>query len=257
MCCAVLIAAFSFCGKTSAYAADAPVEQYEDPEDAEKGHVYIKAVVETGYSPSIYVELIPEFEEGVSHVYTLDESNEYAVSDDIMTGPYGCICYVSRESSRKSDVQVTYGAGSREVLYGQDGPPSFVVVAGSPHFVKEYYWLSDHRDPDGKYLSGHLSEKEVQEIFRYMVEAQDSWQEEDSEEYEDAPPEEYEDPAVGRTQDSPEPQETDTGNIVDETGGMSSVLIAAAAAVIIVMTARIILRRHRAAFRNRGNRKEE
>ena len=185
-------------------AADTPVIETQDPDDAVKGSVVVRGAVQTGYTPTIHVELIPESEEGSVHTYTLSIDNEYEITDQIMIGQYGCVCYCDKEDSYKSDVTVMYGGPKREVMEGDGQPPVFVVVAGSPSFVNEYEWISDYRSNSGEYPKGYISQSDAENMYRTMI-ARDSGDTADAVgEEEAAPPEEYESPAVSSTQKAEE-----------------------------------------------------
>lgn len=244
--CAIAIA-FTCEKSICVMASDAPVIEREDPEDAEKGHVYVRAVVEKGCSISVHVDLLPEFEEGVSHSYTLDDSCGYGVGDDIMVGTYGCICYAE---GYDSDVTAAYGGGSQEVASGEGNETYFVVVAGSKDFVSQYEWLTNYTDSNGEHLRGYITRSEAKKISEAPNTGEDVYplQEEPIEEN---PPEEYESPAVNE-----EPEEAHTGSTeetieepdsgqehkdINMTVILTAVGIIAAAAV--VFTARYIIRR--------------
>ena len=204
----------------------------EDPEDAVKGHVYIRAVVEKGYRPMIDVELIPASEEGAVHTYTLSEENGYGISDDIMVGEYGCICYPDITETWKSDATAIYEGHEQEVTEG--GDTCFVVVAGSPDFTEKYSWMSYYRDEDGGTLSGYLSRSEARALEENLYIRQDAEEEVPEEEHEDNPPEEYEDPGVPAEEEQPEEpsvQLEEDGNVT----AITAVMIKAAAAALVVL----------------------
>lgn len=230
-----------------ALAADAPVAEAEDPEDAVKGHVYIRAALQEGYSPIIHVELLPETEGCVSHSYVLDTENGYGVSDDIAEGTYGCICYVDESSTWKYDIQAVYGGEEQEVIKENDDPPCYLIVAGSPEFAEGNSWLSTYRDQDGRYVDGTVTGEMITEIKKRMIASQDT--EEDGEPIPDNPPEEYTDPSIPAEEEDGEPAVEEPGQGQDEeekgrphTGAF---LLGGAAAVLAAAVWYAVIRRRK------------
>ena len=219
-------------------AADTPVVQMQEPEGAVKGKVRLQAVIEPGYLPTIHAELVPDFEEGVVHEYVLSEGNGYELSDEIMEGTYGCVCYVDEKDMWKSDVTVTYGAGSKEV-YAQAPEAVFVVIAGSPDYAEGNTWLSDYMSESGTYLKGFVSRNEIDELVGRLTAMQDGVETDYAEEEDINPPEEYVSPAVQEPEEEPEKEEKDADNEPEkeENGAQRSWAKAAAiiAAVIVLI----------------------
>lgn len=235
-----------------AFAADTPVVESRDPEDAVKGHVYIRAALQEGYSPVIHVELLPETEGCVSHSYVLDAENGYGVSDDIAEGVYGCICYTDESSNRRYDVQAVYGGEAQEVREGTDDPPCFLVIAGSPEFAENCRWLSTYRDSEGEYLKGTVTAEQIMAITGRLTALQDN--EEDAA-VPDNPPEEYHDPSIpageGSTAEEPAADGPETEK--EEEKSMPHWAFFAAGAAVALILAGVALAGRKIRQRKGGN----
>ena len=227
-----------------ASAADGPVIQKEEPEDVGKGRVRIQAVVEPGYSPGIHVELMPESDSGVVHEYLLGEGNGYEMTDLVMEGTYGCVCYVDEEDMWNMDVSVSYGGGSKAV---EAGAPEavYAVVAGSPDYVGEYGWLSYFVSENDAGLKGPVSAEEIEALTGRLAAMQDSI-EEDAIKAEDLnPPEDCVTPAADlMPEDKEDAEMTENGQIQDVEEGQAEkpentavLVIAAAAAAVAICRA--------------------
>lgn len=145
-------------------AADTEVVFGSDPPDAAKGHIFVRAVVESGYESGITVELYPYGDECVPHRYELSADNGFGVSDDIRTGEYDYISYAQDEKVYTSHVP-------RTITVTEEEPSYFTVVAGSREFTREYEWLSSFIK-DGSYLSGVITPEEAEELYEYSVSRQ-------------------------------------------------------------------------------------
>jgi len=145
-------------------AADNDVVFGSDPPDAVKGHIFVRAVVESGYETDVTVELYPYWDEGIPHRYELSEGNEFGVSDDIQVGEYDYVSYVQDEETYTSHVPHLVTVSEGEDAY-------FIVVVGSRDFVREYEWLSDYTK-DGQRISGVITSKEAEELYAYDVSQQ-------------------------------------------------------------------------------------
>lgn len=167
---AVMASLFLF--STAALASDQAVVFTEDPADAEKGKVCIGAIVEKGFKGEVTVELYPEFVDGSIHKYTLSKENNYLLSDDIMTGSYEAVAYLSGED-RKNSETATYGGESLKVRPGSEDAPYFAAVAGSNDFVEEYGWLSAYATRKGTELCGPVTWDEAKDLFRETIALQD------------------------------------------------------------------------------------
>lgn len=240
-----------------AAAADGPVIQKEEPEDAKKGSVRIQAVIEPGYSLRIHVELMPESERGVVHEYLLSEENGYELTDMVMEGTYGCVCYVDEEDLRDLDAAVSYEGGSKEA---EAGSPEavYVVVAGSPDYVGEYAWLSYYVSEIDAGLSGSVSLEEIDTISRRLTAMQDS-AEEDGMEAEDLnPPEKYIRPAAdmnAEDKDDAEKKEYGQEQDVEESFAekpTNTVAIVIAAAAVTAAFCRAVYKSLKPAGRRQG-----
>lgn len=163
---AVMASLFLF--STAALASDQAVVFTEDPADAEKGKVCIGAIVEKGFKGEVTVELYPEFVDGSIHKYTLSKENNYLLSDDIMTGSYEAVAYLSGEG-RKNSETATYGGEALKVRPGSEDAPYFAAVAGSSDFVEEYGWLSAYATGKGTELCGPVTWDEARAFFEDAV----------------------------------------------------------------------------------------
>lgn len=171
---------FLFAGvvRMPAAAADSEVIFEEESENAEKGHIYIRAAVEKDHEIEIAVDLYAGFDGGGFHHYVLGPENHYGVSDDIAIGEYICSPYIaeSREGKESSKAYVEYGGN--EQIVTQDGITCFLVVAGSREFVNDYIWLSEFRDENGNYVSGVISRDDAEKILTKTIAMQDSEEQE-------------------------------------------------------------------------------
>lgn len=145
-------------------AADTEVVFGEEPEDAVKGHIIVRAVEESGFESDVTVELYPCGEDGVPHRYELTEENGYGVSDDIQVGEYEYVSFTQNENAYSSHVPRSVSVSGGETAY-------FIVVVGDRDFVWDYEWLSDFRK-DGERMSGVITEEEAQALFDYSVSQQ-------------------------------------------------------------------------------------
>lgn len=157
---------------TAVYASDQTVVFTEDPADAEKGKVYIGAIVEKGFKGEITVELYPDFQEGSLHKYTLSKENSYLLNDDIMTGSYEAVAYLSGENQGNGETAM-YGGEALKVRPGSEDAPYFAAVAGSSEFVEEYGWLSVYATGKETKLCGPVTWDEAREFFKDAVAQQD------------------------------------------------------------------------------------
>ena len=166
------IMASLFLISTAAYASDQVVVFTEDPADAEKGKVYVGAIIEKGFKGKVTIELYPDFQDGSIHQYILSEENNYLVSDDIMTGTYEAVAYLSGENQRNGDT-ATYGGVPLKVRPGNDDASYFAAVAGSNSFVEEYGWLSYYAARKGTELCGPVTWQDAKALFQETVVLQD------------------------------------------------------------------------------------
>lgn len=165
---AAAVMASLFLMSTVVYASDQAVVFTEDPADAEKGKAYIGAIVEEGFNGEVTVELYPDFPEGSMHKYTLSKDNSYLVSDDIMTGSYEAVAYLSGEG-RGNRETATYGGDELKVRPGNEDAPYFAAVAGSNDFVEEYGWLSVYATGKGTKLCGPVTWDDAKGFFEDAV----------------------------------------------------------------------------------------
>lgn len=166
------VMASMFLFSATAYASDQTVVFTEDPADAEKGKAYIGAIVEKGFKGEITVELYPDFHGGSMHKYTLSKENGYLLSDNIMTGSYYAVAYLSGEDRGKGET-ATYGGEALKVRPGSEDAPYFAAIAGSSDFVEEYGWLSVYATGKGTELCGPVTWEEAKGFFQDAVARQD------------------------------------------------------------------------------------
>lgn len=156
-----------------AAAADTEVIFDSEDEGAAKGHVYVRAVVEAGYEEKLEADLLAVTEGGTIHHYELSENNGYGVSDDVAIGKYILIPYL--EETADTVTRVEYGGGEQEI--SEDGTAYFVAVMGSDSFVREYAWLSDYRDDNGRAMKGIITIGDAERLFAMTVASQDEQEE--------------------------------------------------------------------------------
>lgn len=168
------IMASLFLISTAAYASDQTVVFTEDPADAEKGKVYIGAIIEKGFKGEVTMELYPDFQDGSIHQYILSKENNYLVSDDIMTGTYEAVAYLSGGNQENGKTATaTYGGIPLKVRPGNEDAPYFAAVAGSSSFVEEYGWLSYYATRKGPELCGPVTWQGAKALFQETIALQD------------------------------------------------------------------------------------
>lgn len=145
-------------------AADNEAVFGSDPPDAVKGHIFVRAIVESGYETPVTVELYPYWDEGVPHRYELSEDNGFGVSDDIQIGEYDYVSYTQDDEVYTSHVP-------NLVTVDEDEDAYFIVVVGEQDFVREYEWLSDY-SKDGSCISGVITTEEAEDLYAYDVSQQ-------------------------------------------------------------------------------------
>ena len=175
---AVMASLFLF--SIAAYASDQAVVFTEDPADAEKGKAYIGAIVEKGFKGEVTVELYPNFQGGSMHKYTLTKENGYLLSDEIMTGIYEAVAYLSGENRGNGETAM-YGGEALKVRPGSEDAPYFAAVAGSSEFVEEYGWLSVYATGKGTKLCGPVTWDEARAFFKDAVAQQNMNEQETTE----------------------------------------------------------------------------
>ena len=171
---------FLFAGviRIPAAAADTEVVFEEESENAEKGHIYVRAAVEKDHEKEIVVDLYAGFDGGGFHHYVLGPENHYGVSDDIAIGEYICSPYIAEDQEDEETTKTYVEYGGNEQIVTQDGITCFLVVAGSREFVNDYIWLSEFRDENGNYVSGVISRDDAEKILTKTIAMQDSEEQE-------------------------------------------------------------------------------
>lgn len=198
----------------------------DDPDDAVKGHVYVRALIEEGHDTDVTVELLPYSTGGVGHRYVLNGDNGYGMSDDIRIGEYEFMGFASGD-----DVYVSHIPGS--VTVTEDSSTYFIVVAGSEEFANEYTWLAGYETDNGGRLSGIITHKDAARYFDNTVAAQTGEPLDTDDEIAG-----QEDPGTGDTEEiyTPVPEEPDDSRDGRRIPAAAGVLIPAliiAAAVFI------------------------
>lgn len=233
-----------------AAAADTEAVFEEEPESAEKGHIFVRAVVEKGHETEIAVDLFAGFEGGGFHHYVLGPENCYGVSDDIAAGEYICSPYIagSREPGGTSKIYVEYGGSEQTVT--QDRATCFLVVAGSREFVDDYIWLSEFQDENGSYVNGVMSREDAEKILIKTIAMQ--YLEEEEQEDTHVPDNELTAGRGSSEEAAPEaasPRPVEDGNSAFAQGSFMPGAGAAAAVFIIAALLIVIIKKQ--GFKNR------
>ena len=161
---AVVCMLLLMCG-VHVYASDNEILSGTDPDDAVKGHIYVRAIVEEGNETDITVELFPLTSEGVMHRYELTSENGYGVSDDVRVGGYEYIAYTSVDGTKAEHP-------FESIAVTEEEPSVFTVIAGSPDFAEQYTWLCSYTTDDGNSITGVISKEDAKRYFEKSVSAQ-------------------------------------------------------------------------------------
>ena len=155
------------------YAEENTIEEEMDDEKAIKGAVRICAIFDKWNKNPVVVDLSPTFEGGVHHLYTLTPEQPEVV-DMVAVGSYRTIAYLADENHNYKIDTIRVFAQKQEVVVKEDAKeeeiPSTVAIVGFKEFINTYgYELTEHRNEEGKALSGVITENEAIEICEKNV----------------------------------------------------------------------------------------
>ena len=198
-----------------------------DPDDAVKGHIYVRAIVDSENITDVTVELLPTTSEGVMHRYVLTAENGYGVADDIRIGEYDYMSYTAKSGTKSEH-------SSSRVLVTEDEPAIFTVIAGGKDFTEQYTWLCDYVTNDGNRVSGIVTKEEADGYYETLFARQTGEISEDEDYYEE---EKEEVPGTGETKEdtqTPTPEE-ENENKARKKLPVSLFLVPALAVVIAIV----------------------
>lgn len=144
---------------------------YEDmdivPEDDSipKGMVTIQAILQFAQAPDILVELHPTFDGGTVHFYRLTVENNFITTDMIASGEYRAVAMLDLEDY--GEFRVVSPTHYIHVEYGRN--ETVAVLEGTQRFCNDYMWLPDVSDENGNYLSGHVTDDQIEALYEYMA----------------------------------------------------------------------------------------
>lgn len=129
-----------------------------DPDDAVKGHIYVRAIVDSENITDVTVELLPTTSEGIMHRYVLTAENGYGIADDIRIGEYDYMSYTAKSGTKAEH-------NPMRILVTENEPAIVTVIAGSKEFAEKYTCLCSYMTEDGNTISGIITEEEAEEYL--------------------------------------------------------------------------------------------